>query len=89
MTLPMFPLAAFHCHVCLQDMLNELPHENLFIAIAKLKVKISCAVTMKLISAFDSTIPLLPKSKIPSPVCIGPGQKPQSWFSSDMAQINQ
>ena len=87
MTLPMFPLATFHCVVCLQDMLNELPHENLFIAYAKLKVKISCSVTM-LISAFDSTNPLHSKSQIPSTVCIGSGQKPQSWFSSDMAEIN-
>ena len=38
----------------------------------------------------DSTIPLLLKSEILRlyrPVCVGPVQKPHSWFSHEAAQI--
>ena len=35
----------------------------------------------------DSTIPLLSKSKISSPVCVGPGQNPDCWFSHAHAHI--
>ena len=34
----------------------------------------------------DSTVPLLSKSE--SLVCVGPGRKPECWFSLDAAQIN-
>ena len=43
----------------------------------------------------DSTIPLLPKSKfqapsrpvVVQPVCVGPGRKPERWFSRDVAHL--
>ena len=42
----------------------------------------------------DSTIPLLSKSEISrfwpsSIVCVGPGRKPDRWFSHDAAQISK
>ena len=36
----------------------------------------------------DSTFPLLSKSEILSLVCVGPGLKPERWFSYDEAQIS-
>ena len=35
----------------------------------------------------DSTIPLLSKPKISSPVCVGPGRNPNCWFSHAQAHI--
>ena len=45
----------------------ESCHEKTyFLHVQKTKAQISCVVTMQLISAIDSTIPLLPKSEISS-----------------------
>ena len=35
----------------------------------------------------DSTIPLISKSEISSLVCVGPGRKPERWFSHVAAQM--
>ena len=35
----------------------------------------------------DSAIPLLSKSEMYSLVCVGPGRKPECWFSHDAAHL--
>ena len=74
---------------------------NQRLAYAKTKMQISFALTAKLISAFvfakrivQSLYFLNPKFqassyrlRLYSLVCVGPGRKPECWFSHDTAQI--
>ena len=70
-----FPTFLYTLQAAVITLKFEQPHEKIcccYIAYAKTKGQISCSVTVQLISAFvtfgyiDSTIPLLPKYKIPS-----------------------
>ena len=79
----------------------KLSLENRIFAYAKAKTQISFAVTAKLISAFVFATRIvqslhfinpkfLASSNLlwpDSPVCVGPGQKPEDRFSRDAAQI--
>ena len=74
---------------------------NRIFAYAKTKTQISCAVTAQLISAFvfamrivQSLFYLNPKFQasshllwLYSPVCDGPGRKPEDWFIHKDAQL--
>ena len=81
---------------------NEPPHgktNNLHMRIcayAKTKAQISFAVTAKLISIFVFDTHIVQSlyflnmkfhASSCSPVCLGPGRKPQRWFSHEAAHI--
>ena len=88
--------------MCLGSSSIEPRHEKIgFFAYAKTKTQISFAVTAKLISAFVFAIQIVqslfylnPKVQasshlqwLYSPVCVGPGRKPEDRFSHNEAQL--